>query len=107
MKISAPINRNVRVQVYEPRQTPEQEEVIVDEFELKAGAEEDYVLRSATAAYRFLDSQRVDPGAEPTLAERRETMIKEDEQRLKEVQPAFSISNVDEETKTGQKTVKG
>lgn len=53
INIAAPRNRAVHVTVYEPRQTPEQEEVILDEFDLKAGeVREDYELRSATAAYR-------------------------------------------------------
>lgn len=53
VNIVAPRRYAVHVVVYEPRQTPEQAEVILDEFDLKAGeAREDYELRSATAAYR-------------------------------------------------------
>lgn len=41
-----------KITVYEPRQTPEQEEVVLDEFELDPTETRDIDLRSATAAFR-------------------------------------------------------
>lgn len=41
-----------KITVYEPRQTPEQEEVVLDEFELDPAETRDIDLRSATAAFR-------------------------------------------------------
>lgn len=39
--------------IFEPRQTPEQPEVVIDEFRLEPGEVRDYELSSATAAYRL------------------------------------------------------
>lgn len=79
--ISAPVNRAVTVEVYEPRQHQEQEEVILDRFNLFAGEVVDYPLRSNTAAYRFhdltdpeelerLERRRRDDPSEPTPSQR-------------------------------------
>lgn len=46
--------RPALVQVYEPRQKPEQEEVILEEFVLDGGETATREPRSATAAFRFL-----------------------------------------------------
>jgi hypothetical protein len=43
-----------KVQVFEPRQSPEQNEVILDEFVLGPRGEREMDLRSATAGYRLL-----------------------------------------------------
>lgn len=42
-----------KVTVYEPRQSPEQPEVVLDELELAPGEVRPYELRSATAAFRL------------------------------------------------------
>ncbi len=54
MVITAPANRASWVQIYEPRQKPEQEEVILEEFALDGGETAFRDPRSATAAFRFL-----------------------------------------------------
>jgi len=54
MIITAPASRPCLVQVYEPRQSPEQEEVILEEFPLDGGETARKEHRSATAAFRFL-----------------------------------------------------
>jgi hypothetical protein len=62
MVITAPAIRASWVQIYEPRQTPDQEEVILEEFAIDGGATEFRDPRSATAAFRFLpltDQQRL------------------------------------------------
>jgi hypothetical protein len=51
MVISPP--RPSLVEIYEPRQTPEQEEVILEQFPMEGGAIETREMRSATAAFRF------------------------------------------------------
>jgi hypothetical protein len=69
--ISAPVDRAVVVQVFEPRQTPEQDEVEIDRFTLGAGETRDYEVRSATAAYRTfpgeVDLDAVRKAAEPKV----------------------------------------
>lgn len=42
-----------KVTIYEPRQSPEQPEVVLDEVELTPGEVRPYELRSATAAFRI------------------------------------------------------
>jgi hypothetical protein len=62
MVITAPATRASWVQIYEPRQTPDQAEVILEEFAIDGGETEFRDPRSATAAFRFLpltDQQRV------------------------------------------------
>jgi hypothetical protein len=54
MVITAPATRASWVQIYEPRQTPDQEEVILEEFAIDGGETEFRDPRSATAAFRFL-----------------------------------------------------
>lgn len=61
--IAAPANRAVRCVVFEPRQKPEQEEVILDEFDMLAGETKEYDVRSATAGYRFVDLGPLTPSA--------------------------------------------
>jgi hypothetical protein len=64
MVITAPATRASWVQIYEPRQTPDQEEVILEEFALDGGQTEFRDPRSATAAFRFLPITRAAaPGA--------------------------------------------
>jgi hypothetical protein len=58
------------VVVFEPRQTPEQDEVVIDEFDLRGGAEVEREYHSATAGYRLepipsdRDPEFVDDGGE-------------------------------------------
>ena len=52
-EITAPQTRAVEVVVYEPRQSPEQEEVILDRFRLEEGETREVDVASATAGYRF------------------------------------------------------
>lgn len=64
--ITAPADRAVTVTVYEPRQTPEQDEVVLERFELKAGETREIEVASATAAYRTEPlGARIDPDRDP------------------------------------------
>lgn len=54
MVITAPATRASWVQIYEPRQTPDQEEVILEQFAIDGGQTVFRDPRSATAAFRFL-----------------------------------------------------
>jgi len=78
-KITAPVNRAVRVEVYEPRQTPEQAEEILETFELKAGEEREIELPSATAAYRTtrlaVDAVERDTDDKPEIAPAQEAEL--------------------------------
>jgi hypothetical protein len=67
--ISAPANRAVTVEVYEPSQHQDQERVVLDRFNMYAGEVRDYPVNSATIGYRFLDL--TDPDALAELEERR------------------------------------
>src|SRR5205809_7863783 len=53
--ITGKANVPTHVVVFEPRQTPEQEEVVLDEFDLERGENRTVELRSATAGYRLED----------------------------------------------------
>lgn len=54
VKITGDAREARRVQVFEPRQSPEQNEVILDEFVLGPRGEREMDLRSATAGYRLM-----------------------------------------------------
>ncbi len=54
MIITAPVTRPSMVQVYEPAQSQDQVEVILDEFPIDGGETLEKEYRSATAAFRFL-----------------------------------------------------
>jgi hypothetical protein len=54
MVVSAPATRPALVQVYEPAQAQDREEVILEEFVLDGGETVTRDPRSATAAFRFL-----------------------------------------------------
>lgn len=58
MSVTPLPNVRTKITVYEPRQAPEQEEVVLDEFELNPDETREVDVRSATAAYR----QEVVPG---------------------------------------------
>jgi hypothetical protein len=67
--ISAPANRAVTVEVFEPSQHQDQPQEVIDRFNMYAGEVRDYPMRSATAGFRFLDL--TDPKALDELEERR------------------------------------
>jgi hypothetical protein len=54
MIITAPATRPALVQVYEPAQSQDQTEVILEEFTIDGGETVEKEYRSATAAFRFL-----------------------------------------------------
>jgi hypothetical protein len=119
--------------VFEPRQHPDQEEKILDRFEMLPGAEpiEDYELRSGTAAYRFLplgeetrqrlaeeegrperpEAQKnpygIEPEAEMKAGSTRQQELEKQEQRRETADerdtPRREARRTSEEVQTGQK----
>ena len=55
IQVTGKADRRVHAILYEPRQTPEQDEVVLDEFDLEPGENRDVELRSATAGFRLVD----------------------------------------------------
>jgi hypothetical protein len=104
MNISAPATRSVLVQVYEPAQAQDQEEVIIEEFVLEGGMTEMREMRSATAAYRFLpltleQQQKLSLDAEKRAARAGDQRSAE---ALTVGQPGFLLPETHDEMATGE-----
>jgi hypothetical protein len=96
MIITAPNNRPYLVQIYEPRQSLEQEEVILEEFPIDGGETVKKEKRSATAAFRFL------PLTEQVRAElEKKRLAKDDPLQLTVGQEGFVTPETEEEMAAG------
>jgi hypothetical protein len=97
MKITAPINRPSMVQIFEPAQSQDQTEVILEEFPIDGGETIFKEKRSATAAYRFL------PLTEETRLEvERRRLRLEDPAQLTYGQEGFMSPETEEEMSAGE-----
>jgi hypothetical protein len=97
MIITAPALRPALVQVYEPRQSQEQDEVILEEFPIDGGETIKKEKRSATAAFRFLpltEQMRVE------LEQRR--LRRDDPAQLTVGQEGFVTPETEEEMAAGE-----
>lgn len=96
MDITAPVNRPSLVQIYEPAQSQEQVEVILEEFPIDGGETIYKERRSATAAYRFL------PLTEETRAGLEKNRLRlEDPAQLTYGQPGFMTPETADEMDAG------
>lgn len=96
MEITAPANRASMVQVYEPAQSQDQTEVILEEFPIDGGETIYKERRSATAAYRFVpltEEARLD-------VEKRRLRL-EDPRQLTIGQPGFQLPETADEMDAG------
>jgi hypothetical protein len=97
MRITAPANRASMVQIYEPAQSQDQVEVILEEFHIDGGETIFKEKRSATAGFRFL------PLTEETRLELEKRRLRlEDPAQLTYGQEGFMTPDTQEEMAAGE-----